>query len=78
MGLGSLLLNDVTPAFDDFKPAAKVTDHQFRIDLPLLMLYLDKHTPKWTGFTGKLNNDGTVNSEIKKIINLDMQIKIPV
>ncbi|BEV05065.1 hypothetical protein [Chryseobacterium gambrini] len=67
-GGGSSLLNKVTPAFDDFTPPAKVTDDQFRIDLPLLMLYLDKHKPKWKGFAGKLNSDGTVNSEIKKII----------
>lgn len=70
-GTGSQLISwfdDVVPAFDDFSPNAKVTDSQFRIDLPLLMLYLDKHKPKWYGFKGKLNQDGTVNNDIKKII----------
>ncbi|MCZ8144593.1 hypothetical protein [Flavobacterium sp.] len=71
-GTGSQLISwfndDVVPAFDDFSPNAKVTDDQFRIDLPLLMLYLDKHKPKWYGFKGKLNQDGTVNDDIKKII----------
>ncbi|MBP1166330.1 hypothetical protein JOE44_003214 [Chryseobacterium sp. PvR013] len=60
--------NDIVPAFDDFTPNAKVTDSQFRIDLPLLMLYLSKHKPKWYGFKGKLHSDGTVNNEIVKII----------
>ncbi|MCZ8298512.1 hypothetical protein [Flavobacterium sp.] len=62
-GTGSQLISwfeDVVPAFDDFTPNAKVTDTQFRIDLPLLMLYLDKHKPKWSGFKDKLNQDGTV------------------
>jgi len=70
-GSGSQLIswfNDVVPAFDDFTPNAKVTDDQFRIDLPLLMLYLYKHKPKWIGFKGKLNPNGTVNEEIVKII----------
>ena len=59
---------DVVPAFDDSSPNAKVTYSQFRIDLPLLMLYLDKHKPKWYGFKSKLKQDGTVNDDIKKII----------
>ncbi len=70
-GTGSQLIswiNDIVPAFDDFTPNAKVTDTQFRIDLPLLMLYLYKHKPKWGGFKNSLNSDGTVNSEIIKII----------
>ena len=62
------ICDNVLLAFDDFSPNAKVTDSQFRIDLPLLMLYLDKHKPKWYGFKGKLNQDGTVNNDIKKII----------
>jgi len=43
LGAGAWALNYITPAFDDFTPPAQVTDDQFRIDLPLLMLYLDKH-----------------------------------
>jgi hypothetical protein len=72
LGFGSFLLNDVTPAFDDFKPEAKVTDDLFRIDLPLLMLYLDTHkidrnkvSPSLKEY---LNSDGTVNQECKDII----------
>lgn len=70
-GLGAYfisLIDDIIPAFNSFDPKAKVTDDQFRIDLPLLMLYLHKHSPKWFGFKNKLNPDGTVNAEIVKII----------
>jgi len=45
-GIGSSLFNGITPAFDDFDPPALITDNNFRIDLPLLMLYLDKHKPR--------------------------------
>ena len=72
LGAGSWILNDVTPAFDDFKPEAKVTDDLFRIDLPLLMLYLDTHkinkyklSPSLKDY---LNNDGTVNQKCKDTI----------
>ena len=54
----------VTPAFDDFDPPALVTDNQFRIDLPLLMLYLDKHIPK---AKSSVNANGTLK-EYKPII----------
>lgn len=67
-GIGAMIFNSVTPAFDDFEPNAKVDDDQFRIDLPLLMLYLDKHKPGWKGFKGKLEVDGTLKEEVKKII----------
>ena len=40
---GSSWLKDILPGFDDFTPNAKVTDGLFRTDLPLLMMYLDKH-----------------------------------
>jgi len=64
------ICDNVLPAFDDFSPNAKVTDSQFRIDLPLLMLYLDKHKPKWYGFKGKLNSKKEVDlndkTELKK------------
>jgi len=50
-GLGGFL-NTVTPEFDD-PWEAKVTDDGFRIDLPLLMLYLDIHKPTWKGFKKK-------------------------
>lgn len=54
--------------FYSFDPPAKVTDDQFRIDLPLLMLYLDKHKPTAKSFINHLNLDGTLNEEYKKII----------
>lgn len=70
-GLGGVF-NSVTPAFDDFTPPAKVTDNLFRIDLPLLMLYLDKHTIDKNNCSPSLKNyltlDGHVNDECKKII----------
>jgi hypothetical protein len=47
-GIGSSLFNGITPAFDDFDPPALIKDNDFRIDLPLLMLYLDKHKPRKT------------------------------
>ena len=67
-GGGAWLFSNVTPAFDDFEPPAIVTDLQFRIDLPLLMLYLDKHKPKANSFKMHLKPDGTLNEEYKNII----------
>ena len=69
-GAGSWIFNDITPAFDDFDPPALITDNDFRIDLPLLMLYLDKHKPRKTtkSFAKHLNQDGTVDESVKKII----------
>lgn len=48
-----------TPHFNWF--GAKVTDTQARIDIPLLMLYPNRHKPKWKGFKDKVNSDGTLN-----------------
>jgi hypothetical protein len=60
------------PAFDDFIPEAKVTDDLFRTDLPLLMLYLDRHKINKNNVSPSLknylNNDGTVNEKCKEII----------
>lgn len=74
-GMGALaisFLDDIIPAFDDFNPPAKVTDDLFRIDLPLLMLYLDKHQINKNRVSPSLKNyltlDGHVNDECKKII----------
>lgn len=74
-GTGALaisILNDIIPAFDDFNPPAKVTDDLFRIDLPLLMLYLNKHQINKNRVSPSLKNyltlDGHVNDECKKII----------
>ncbi|MCT3920734.1 hypothetical protein HZP98_13520 [Elizabethkingia anophelis] len=67
-GLGGFL-NTITPEFDD-PWGAKVTDDGFRIDLPLLMLYLDIHKPTWEGFKKKnmLDKDGYLKPQYKKII----------
>lgn len=69
---GSSWLNDILPAFDSFTPPAKVTDDLFRTDLPLLMLYLDKHKINKNKCSPSLKNyltlDGHVNDECKKII----------
>src|SRR5690606_10326294 len=60
----------VIPQFDKFNPPAKVTDMYFRTDLPLLMLYLDKHKPdlRTTSLRNYITEDGTVNEECKEII----------
>lgn len=75
MGAGSQVIswfNDILPAFNDFKPNALVTDDKFRTDLPLLMLYLDKHKIDKNKSSPSLKNyltlDGHVNDECKKII----------
>ena len=67
-GFGAWLFSDVTPAFDDFEPAALVTDSLFRIDLPLLMLHLNRHHPKANSFKNHLNPDGTLNEAYKSKI----------
>lgn len=74
-GMGALIISifdDIIPAFDDFNPPAKVTDDLFRIDLPLLMLYLDKHKINKNKVSPSLKNyltlDGHVNDDCKKII----------
>lgn len=47
----------VLPPFKDWN--AKVTDTQFRIDLPLLMLWLDIHQPTDKAFKGKVYEEDT-------------------
>ena len=54
--------------FDAFDPPGKVTDTQFRIDLPILMLYLDKHKPTAKSFINHLAENGTLDVEYKEII----------
>lgn len=77
LGLGARCLNHITPAFDIFKPRASITDPYFRTDLPLLMLYLDRHKPdsktlQFKEHLIKLDEkdpaNGTVDSYIKDII----------
>ncbi|MDH2208327.1 MULTISPECIES: hypothetical protein [Empedobacter] len=65
------IFNRVTPEFDD-PWNGKVTDPQFRIDLPMLMLWLDKHKPtikdKNSPFYGKVDKNGYLLEKYKKII----------
>lgn len=69
---GASILNDILPAFDDFNPPAKVTDDLFRTDLPLLMLYFDKHKIDKNKCSPALKNylttNGFINETCKKII----------
>lgn len=58
----------VVPQFDSFDPPGKVDNDQFRIDLPLLMLYLDKHKPTAKSFIKHCKADGTLNNEYKEKI----------
>jgi hypothetical protein len=58
---------NVIPEFD--KPwNGKVTDAGFRIDLPMLMLWLDTHKPTSEPFKGKVDANGYLKEEYKKII----------
>ncbi|HEX8575070.1 MAG TPA: hypothetical protein VF677_02130 [Flavobacterium sp.] len=81
MGTGGLF-NFVTPEFDD-PLEGKVTDPGFRTDLPLLMLWLDRHMPTSESFKGKtytvdtyvtvnnirqLHKKGTLLEKYRKII----------
>lgn len=75
MGTGSKVIswfNDILPAFDSFVPPAKVNDDLFRTDLPLLMLYLDKHKINKNRCSPSLKNyltsDSRVNQKCKEII----------
>ncbi len=56
-----------TPRFDD-PWEGKVTDAGFRIDLPMLMLWLDRHKPTSTAFKGKTDSKGFLKEKYKKII----------
>ncbi len=70
-GIGSWgiknLWKKVTPEFDDPWNGA-VTDAGFRTDLPMLMLWLDRHKPTSTAFKGKTDFKGYLKEEYKKII----------
>ncbi|NRS89924.1 hypothetical protein HNQ02_002858 [Flavobacterium sp. 7E] len=58
-------LNSVTPEFDD-PWDGDVTDAGFRIDLPLLMLWLDQHKPTSKSFKDKIDKDGYLKDKFKK------------
>ncbi len=57
----------VTPEFDD-PWNGDVKDAGFRIDLPMLMLWLDRHKPTSIPFKGKVDGKGFLLEKYKKII----------
>lgn len=64
---GGGFLNFVTPEFDE-PWKGDVTDAGFRTDFPLLMLWLDRHQPTSASFIGKVDENGYLKEEYKKII----------
>ena len=66
-GYGSSIFSKAIPQFDE-PWNGKVTDSGFRIDLPMLMLWLDRHKPTSDPFKGKVNNNGFLKEEYKDII----------
>lgn len=70
-------INFVTPEFDD-PWEADVTDAEFRTDLPLLMLWLDRHKPTAKSFKGKVDSNGHITGKYREIIKkyADKLIKI--
>ena len=70
-GFGSWFMDavglNIIPEFDD-PWEGKVTDAQFRIDLPMLMLWLDRHKPTGKNFEDKIDENGYLMKEYKKII----------
>jgi hypothetical protein len=64
-GLGGIL--GVTPEFDD-PWNGDVKDAGFRTDLPMLMLWLDRHKPTSAPFIGKVDGKGFLLEKYKKII----------
>lgn len=66
-GYGSSIFSHVIPEFDE-PWHGKVTDSGFRIDLPMLMLWLDRHKPISTPFKDKVDGNGFLQEKYKKII----------
>lgn len=65
--MDAVVRNKVIPEFDE-PWNAKVTDAVFRTDLPLLMLWLDRHKPTALPFKGKTDKNGYLKAEYKAII----------
>lgn len=57
----------IIPEFDD-PWQGKVTDAQFRIDLPMLMLWLDRYKPIGENFKDKVDENGYLLEDYKQII----------
>ncbi|MEM0941698.1 MAG: hypothetical protein AAGI25_18210 [Bacteroidota bacterium] len=66
-GWGSDMALKIVPEFDD-PWEGEVTDAQFRIDLPMLMLWLDRHKPTGENFKDKVDENGYLLEEYKQII----------
>lgn len=67
VGYSSSLFSKVIPEFDE-PWNGKVTDAVFRTDLPMLMLWLDRHQPTSEPFKKKVDAKGYLKEEFKKII----------
>jgi hypothetical protein len=65
--VGGIQLSGVIPEFDD-PWHGDVKDAGFRIDLPMLMLWLDRHKPTSAPFKGKTDSKGFLKKEFKDII----------
>lgn len=70
-GFGAFMMDktplSVIPEFDE-PWDGKVTDAQFRIDLPMLMLWLDRHKPTGKNFKDKVDENGYLLENYKLII----------
>ena len=71
-GFGGFLLDKieyfrVIPEFDE-PWKGKVTDAGFRTDLPMLMLWLDRHKPTSENFKDKINDRGYLLKKYKEIL----------
>lgn len=65
--MGKIPALRVIPEFDN-PWEGKVTDAQFRTDLPMLMLWLDRHKPKGENFKDKVDENGYLLEKYKQII----------
>ncbi len=66
VGYSSGVFDKVVPEFDLWD--GSVTDAQFRIDLPMLMLWLDRHKPTGQNFADKVDSNGFLLKDQKEII----------
>ena len=66
-GIDKVLRRKVIPEFDE-PWDGKVTDAQFRIDLPMLMLWVDRHKPTGENFKDKVDEKGYLLDKYKLII----------
>lgn len=66
-GIDNVFRRKVIPEFDD-PWGGKVTDAQFRIDLPMLMLWIDRHKPTGENFKDKVDENGYLLEKYKLII----------